>query len=516
MSKPLVKANLVDRFVGFFDPVKGVKRLQARQAMAIVGGYKGARKDRRQTSSWRASDGDADSVILPDLPVLRDRSRDLERNSPLAGGAINTKVTSVVGTGLKPRASIDRDVLAGLTEEQADAWERAAEREFRLATSGKDFDTEKSFSFSGSQDLVFRAVLSSGDILVNLPRKARKGNPYNLRINLVESDRICNEDFKQDTDTLIAGVEKDADGAPVRYHVAKFHPGNYRNIKNRTWMKLDAYDKQGRPAALHLFFKRRPGQTRGVPDLAPVVELIKQLTTYTDNEIMAGVINSLLTVFVKSVTGSPNIQMQPQTGSSSQTQSQINTDGLELGAGSIVGLFPDEDIEIVDGKRPNNAADAFLGVMAEQIGANLEIGKELLLKHFTASYSASRAALLEAWRYFLKSRSWLAAEYCQPIWNLVISDAVAMGRLSAPGFFSDPMVRMAYLGCDWIGDSMGQLNPKVEVDAAAARVENGFSTKAKETAALTGGDWEKDERQRVKESRMEANRTLEETLEVSE
>ena len=42
----------------------------------------------------------SDQVTLPDLPALRERSRDLIRNAPLATGAINTVVvTNVVGTG---------------------------------------------------------------------------------------------------------------------------------------------------------------------------------------------------------------------------------------------------------------------------------------------------------------------------------------------------------------------------------------------------------------------------------
>jgi lambda family phage portal protein len=233
--------------------------------------------------------------------------------------------------------------------------------------------------------------------------------------------------------------------------------------------------------------------------------MLKQFANYTDSELHAAVVSSLLTVFVKSPTGSPNISMSGPNGQV-QSQTQINTDGLELGSGAILGLAPGEEIEIVDPKRPNTAAESFLRAMAEQIGVAIELPYEILLKHFTASYSAARAALLEAWRFFLRSRSWLAEEYCQPIWEAVITEAVARGRLAAPGFFTDPLVRMAYLGCEWTGDSMGQIQPVQEVEAAAMKVKEGFSTKAKETASLTGGDWERDEKQRAKEQKIEAPR----------
>jgi|LGOV01.1.fsa_nt_gb lambda family phage portal protein len=505
MSLPEIKTTLLDKAIGYFAPVKGAQRLQARMAMAIAGGYTGARTDRRQTYNWGLRDSDADSAILGDLPTLRARSRDLERNAPLAAGAINTKVTSIVGTGLKPRAAIDRDILKGLTEEQADAWERAAEREFKLATSSADFDIERGHGFLASQALVLRGVLSAGDIFVNLPRKARPGNPYNLRINFIEADRVCNPDGKPDTATLVAGIDKDADGAPVRCHVTKHHPGNLRNAKKRQWTPLEFYNKSGRCQVLHIYRKLRPGQTRGVPDLAPVIELLKQYSKYTDHEVQAAVVSSLFTVFVRNATGSPQISM-PAVGGTSQTQDQIDTEGMELGAGSVVGLLPGEDITIADPNRPNTAAEAFLNAMAQQIGVAIELPVELLVKHFTSSYSASRAALLEAWRFFMTARTWLADQYCQPIWETVITEAVARGRLAAPGFFTDPLVRMAYLGCEWTGDAMGQLNPVQEVNAAKIKIETGLSTKSRETAALNGGDWERDEKQRAKEQKVEAAR----------
>jgi lambda family phage portal protein len=501
-----VPITTVDRIVNWFDPVRGHARFMGRAQMAISGGYTGARRDRKQTSTWRPGDGDADTVILPDLPTLRDRTRDLERNSPIAAGAISTKVTCVVGSGLTPHSCIDRDVLTGLTDDQADAWQRAAEREFRLATSGKDFDIERGHSFPSSQDLVFRSVLSAGDIFVNMPRRSRPGNPYTLRLNFIEADRVCNPQFKVDTPELVAGIGKDADGAPKEIHVAKFHPGNLRYTQKREWYPpIPIYNARGERQVLHIYRKLRPGQTRGVPDLAPVVEMLKSITNYTDSELHAAVVSSLFTVFVKSASGSPNIMMSGVNGTT-QTQTQINTNGLELGSGNVLGLFPNEDITFADPKRPNTAAGEFLRNMAEQVGVAIELPYELLLKHFTASYSAARAALLEAWRFFLRSRAWLAEEYCQPIWEAVITEAVIRGRLAAPGFLADPLVRMAYLGCEWVGDSMGQIQPVQEVEAAALRVKEGFSTKAKETIALTGGDWERDEKQRAKEQKIEGPR----------
>lgn len=189
---------------------------------------------------------------------------------------------------------------------------------------------------------------------------------------------------------------------------------------------------------------------------------------------------------------------------------------FHLGPGAILDLLPYESVEIADPKRPNAAFDQFVLAILRQIGVALEIPFELLVKHFTASYSAAQAALLEAWKFFRSRREWLASMYCQPVYEAVIAEAVAKGYLNAPGFFSDPMIRAAYLGTEWIGPPRGQIDQLKEGKAARERVDMGISTLAEETAALTGGDWERKHQQRAKEKRLRLEAGLDEELTQAE
>ncbi len=246
--------------------------------------------------------------------------------------------------------------------------------------------------------------------------------------------------------------------------------------------------------------KQRPGQARGVPYLAPVIELLKQLGRYTDAEVMAAVVSGMITVFVTNETGNPAFGPAPtQDNPDADPSLQVDTTGMELGYGSVVGLMPGEKIETVNPGRPNAAFDPFVMAIMRQVGMALEIPFELLVKHFTASYSAARAALEEAWDYFNRRRHWLATMLCQPVYEAVIAEAVASGRLSAPGFFTDPMLRKAWLSSAWNGDAASQLDPVKEVEASRKRVELRISTRSEECARLTGGDWEAKLPQMVKE-----------------
>lgn len=457
--------------------------------LAVAGAYTGASLSRRALSTWKPKELDADSAILGDLSALRDRSSDLLRNSPLALGAINTSCTNIVGTGLKLQARLDRDVIK-LSEEEADAWESKTEREWRLWSESQDCDSSRTLSFIYQQELAFRKTLEDGDSFILIPRIKRNGNPYTLSLQIIEGARVCNADNGRDTPTLAGGVERDEAGAPTSYHILDQHPGAMLYGKIRSWTKVRAFGEQtGLRNIIHLYKVLRPGQSRGVPYLAPVIETIKQLDKYTEAEIMAAVIASMFTVFIKTEMGTSGLA--PMVGDAQVDAAKSGSDeDMKLAAGAIIGLRQGESTEFADPSRPNSQFDAFVKSILQQVGVALEIPFEILIGHFSASYSASRAALLEAWRFFKGRRKWLADCLCQIVYENFLWEAVAIGRIAAPGFFSDPLLRKAYCGALWIGDAPSQIDPEKEVNAAEKRIDLGLSTLDEETTNLTGGDFE--------------------------
>jgi lambda family phage portal protein len=234
----------------------------------------------------------------------------------------------------------------------------------------------------------------------------------------------------------------------------------------------------------------RPGQSRGVPYLAPVIEMLKQLTRYSEAEIMRSVVSSLFTVFLTQESSTAG-GLLAMTGDEEVTNATSSSDtDIKMGTGAIVGLRPGEKPEFANPTSPNPQFDAFIKSVLQQVGVALEIPFEVLIGHFSASYSASRAALLEAWRFFRGKRKWLADNLCQLVYENFLWEAIAIGRISAPGFFSDPLLRKAYCGALWIGDAPSQIDPEKEVDAAEKRLELGLTTLDEETTNLTGGDFE--------------------------
>ncbi|MED1784672.1 hypothetical protein P4V43_22840 [Brevibacillus fortis] len=97
---------------------------------------------------------------------------------------------------------------------------------------------------------------------------------------------------------------------------------------------------------------------------------------------------------------------------------------------------------------------------------------------------------MQAWRSFRDRRDWFSHDFCQLVYETWLFEAVATGRIKATGFFNDPVMRKLWSQAIWIGPSPGQIDPEKEVDAAVKRINNGFSTHERETAELTGMDWD--------------------------
>ncbi len=472
----------VDRLVGVFDPQAELARRAARARLQVLdGGYVGGDVTRRSFRTWGARARSADADTLPQLTQLRAHSRDLVRNNALAGGAVAGLVTGVVGTGLAVQPAVDQALLR-LTPEQASAWQRQAKALFELWASRADWcDVTGQLDFYALQGLAFLSELESGDCFATLP-ELKVGSPIGFAVQLIEADRICNPGGKpDDLAGWAGGIRCNAAGRPERVAIAQRHPGGYNAAAN-AWSEVEVWGgRTRRRNVLQLVDVNRINLRRGVPYLAPVMEPLKQLGTYTDAEIQAAVISGMFTVFVTSEGA--------DAGATASATAGAATD-IELEGGGIFNLLPGEKIETANPGRPNSAFDPFVQAIVRQIAMRLEQPYEVLLKHYTSSYTAARAAFLDAYRMWRRRRARLAAQFCQPIYEAALLELVVAGRLRAPGFLRDPLVRAAYCRADWIGDAHGSLDPVKDASAARERISLGISTRADETVAYSGRNWE--------------------------
>lgn len=495
--------NMLDKLIAYVSPKVAARRLMARAALSSVGaysgaggGYVGARRDRAATSAWNPAGGSPTTDIIPDLPALRSRSRDQLRNAPLAVGAINTNVGHVIGTGLSCAPAIHSELL-GLTDDDAAEWNSRTGHRFMVWAASTDCDIARACNFFGLQDLGYRTELSSGDALFLTPLVRREGR-LQLALQGIEADRICNPDRKPDSDTLVDGIEIDkATGEAIAVHVADRHPGEI-NTAGTKWTRVAIRGGTGRRNVLHMMEHLRFGQYRGVPWIAPILEPLKQLNKWTDNELAAAVASSVFAVFVKMETEAFHDLFQNNESVKSTLDSAEQWSG-EMGGGKAVHLLPGEDVSTASPGRPNPEFDPFWTAMVRQMGMALGLPYEVLVMHFQSSYTAARGAFLMAAKFFKCRRDRVVTQFCQPVYELWLANEISNDRIQAPGFFSSPEIRAAWCNAVWTGDGAGALDPVKEVAAARARVDMGISTLDAESILHDGVDWATKHRQRAKE-----------------
>lgn len=458
----------------------------------------GASVNKKALIGWVTASLSPKQDIDDNLDILRQRSRDIYMGSaPIGTGAIKTLRTKVVGSGLRLKSNINAEIL-GISHEEAARLERQIENEFALWADNKLCDAAQKNTFYELQQLAFISQILSGDAFVLLPSIKHANNPYSLSVQIIEADRVRTPASLMNKKNVVSGIELGKYGEAVAYYICDGYEGEFNLNAGKGYVRVPAYGKKtGLPNVLQLMESERPEQTRGVPILAPVIESLKQLGRYTDAELMAAVVSAFYTIFIETSenTSAENIPAFGESISPEQRIDDGDLNSFELGPGSVVELEPGEKANATNPGRPNTAFDGFVIAICRQIGTALEIPYELLVKQFNSSYSASRAALLEAWDMFKMRRKWLINDFCQPIYEQWLAEAVAIGRINAPGFFADPLIRMAYCGSEWNGPVQGQLDPLKEVAAAQKRVDYGFSTRARETVELTGGSFNQNVKQ---------------------
>lgn len=458
-----------------------------RQYMA-TSAYKGTSTTRPSMARWSPPSKSA-AALVEDLQALRDRCADLDRNTPEATGATNQYVDYAVATGLWPESRVSAR-LAGITQAQADAWQEQAEELWTAWSESREASYDRRATFVELLEMALRTIVNRGDGFFFLRRRQSASWPFELAVQLIEGDRVgdpygdAREKDGIPGTRLVDGVRIDTKtGEHVAYYVLDEHPGGVLSSQTSgTWVPVR---KDGVQQVFQLLALRRPEQPRGIPWFAPIVEALHLEERYTDAELMAAVVAALFTVFVKSENGTGLAPQEDPYDASPSTE----PGSYELGPGAILGLGPNDDVSMAQPNRPNSQFAPFVQAIQQKVGMVTGIPYEVLVMHFQASFSAARGAFLRAWKTMKRVRGLIASGMCTPTWEAFLAEQVAKGRLLAPGFFRDPLVRYAYCRAVWHGDAPGTLDPTKEVDASLRKIEGNLSTHAAEIAELSGGDY---------------------------
>jgi lambda family phage portal protein len=162
---------------------------------------------------------------------------------------------------------------------------------------------------------------------------------------------------------------------------------------------------------------------------------------------------------------------------------------IALGPGIVQYAKPGEDAKAIQPTRPYGNFPDFVKYQLTMLGAAIGVPYEMLTMSFTASYSASRAALNMAILNFKRRRTEIVNAFCIPVWRAFMDEGVARGYIEAPGYFENPEKQRAYQSVTWQGPAYPIIDPIKDAQASEYLIKHGFSTRTAETAEKTGMDW---------------------------
>jgi capsid protein len=248
---------------------------------------------------------------------------------------------------------------------------------------------------------------------------------------------------------------------------------------------------------IHGFQPEYAGQGRGFSRLAHAIQEFENLTDFSAAQIKKAINQSSITMYVE--PSKDNDASNPFAGISSQygagplggedieapaaPVSEENGPAVSYemlpeatirrpGSVAVFNLREGEKLRPFEGTAPAESFAAFVDAFAGHLAASMSIPLEIVLMKFGQSYSASRAALILFWRVAQIWREELATDFLNPVYAAWLSEEIAAGRISAPGW-SDPRLRAAWLNSNWIGVPMPNIDPAKTAAADKAYIEMG-------------------------------------------
>lgn len=344
-------------------------------------------------------------VLQSDLPVLREKCRDVVMNTAVGAAVVGLFSENVSGKdGILYGAAVrngagelDADVNARLEA----AWYRWAEDPAAVTADGR-------LTWQELEQLTDESEVTDGETLLRLLPGFR--NAWGFAVQPLDPDQLdigYTQDRGNGRNAIIMGVEVDEWGRAVAYHLWPNHPSDVRARGQR--MRVPAEQ------ILHNFITRRVGQLRGVPLLAPVVADIMHLGKYREAEVVAARVAAAKMGFIK---GGPNAG---------------RTELLDAVPGSFAKLSEDEEFIDWNPSHPNGNHAAFERVVLHSIASAVRVSHMSLSGDLSQTNFASGQMGYQAERnVYRKLQARRVLRYSRPVFRAWLERALVSQQLDVP------------------------------------------------------------------------------------
>lgn len=446
-------ANLVDQIIGYFSPVNGARRLAARHVLAR---YEAAKPSKQR--KFNRDQSSPNQLVQMDAVHLRTQARHLERNHDIARGVIRTFVNNVVGAngiGIEPQP---RGADGKVNTEYADAL-RA-----EWVIWSKKPEVTGTYNFKQAQRVACRTWVRDGEGFANLIMGKVPGLQYATRVpftfELFEADLLPMN--HTDGKRIHQGIERNAWGKRISYHVYKEHPGDavltQYGGKTKTILAADV---------LQVASLERIGQMRGVTEFASVITRLEDLKDYEESERVAAKVAAALTAYVK--RGTPEQYEGPEL----DENGDVANKEISLGHGTVItDLAVGEELGMIDSNRPNPNAVTWRQGQLKAVAGGVGASYSSIARSYDGTYSSQRQELVEQWINYAVLCDDFTGMFVVPIWERFVLACHLSGAVPMPKGMTIDQAN----DCLFIGQSMPWIDPLKEAAAWNSLVRDGFAS----------------------------------------
>ncbi len=432
--------------------------------------YDAATKD-RQTFSWELSHKNADGEIRMVLPILRNASRELERNDGYARSYLGRLTRNVVG----PKGILLQARSKGLDGELDKADNAAIEKAYKKWGNKKNCTVAGTLSWLSVQQALIRTVARDGEAIIRMIKGKGAGNPFHFALQIFEADHL-DETYCEDLrngNRIWMGVEYNSYGKPLFYHLLAQHPGaDTYNRGGRRYIKIPAEE------ILHPFVVERFSQSRGVPWMTAAAKKLHMLSAYERAELVAARTAAIKMGFYEAT----DPEAMPDGFGQAADEGEF-IDRAEEGTFEIVPQG--YSLKTFDPQHPNSAFPDFRKSMLRGASAGLQVSYNGLGADLeNVNYSSLRQGALDERDEWRLLQHWMIENVHQEIYENWLSMALLTPALPLP--FSK---FEKFLEVEWQPRGWSWVDPLKEVQAGLMAVNGGIET-LRNIVAERGGDLE--------------------------
>lgn len=427
---------------------------------------------------------------------LRAQSRKSWLESTETRALVGRSVELTVSTGLKVEWTPVWEICdPNRKEEDQKKLVKEVEQKWRLFAESTESDITGRMSFYQIQRHLRKLRKVEGEYFAIVRYKDTEVDRMSpIALQPVRPEQIKNPTKLEDIDKIKArnnicvdGIEMDLFGKAVAYYVHDDIAGTY--------VRIEKYDKKSnRIFMLHGANIEEIGQIRGISSIASYLHELSKITGYKLAELQAALVNALIAVWIepsaeanasKALSGLvKKTQVKESQTENPPARAQSETSGI-----IVQTLKAGEKLNSYNTQRPNVNFGMFYQTMMSTMSASEGYAESVMSIKFNSNYSAHRGELLLTWNKVDIEREEENTSLNNPIFTQWVQEMVRSGNLTLNGFNTSPYIRNAWTKADWIGIPKLDIDPTKTVQAAAARIKEGFSTRDRESQQINGSEF---------------------------